>query len=392
MVNDNKKDTPIITSPQMDIPPQDEPQVPNTLNTKSETNSSLVQTTPTISEPSSAKDNLGSPALPNVAINSPVNTKSEVNIEGEVESGASALETSIKEHKVAAQIIEKKQSNQEVKSSVTLNTPFTPINNTQSAPEIKKPELSKPEVMATPVPEVKSDNAGGIVRGKTSLFPVFMGIMILITIIILAGVGYLYFRNANLKREIQNSVVDVITPVEPPFTAEQIQIVDGNVVDVRPFGKSKVLVDKSNYVETGIAGFAKVKVSPDSSLICFESYPPSPQPALFFSEINGNGVTKIADNAKDCIFLPDSKRIIYSDFANVTNKADIYLYNSVSKEIVNLSKDYEGVTDGHFVIEGISEDGMTIDCRYYDIEIDYNDQTAKNCQISLTAIDTALSD
>ena len=92
-------------------------------------------------------------------------------------------------------------------------------------------------------------------------------------------------QNQKIKKgETSENINSNLTPTSTPtpsFSPDQVKIKNGSVVREIPGGETTILVDKENYDSTGITGFAKVVVSPDETKICFESWPPAPEHALY---------------------------------------------------------------------------------------------------------------
>jgi hypothetical protein len=180
---------------------------------------------------------------------------------------------------------------------------------------------------------ITSDN-----NPKRSAFPIIMTILIIITLIILGGVGYLYFQRINNNTDEQPQATGNREAMLA-FSPDQIQIINGDVVRVLPFGESRTLVFKSNFPKTGIAGFSRVVVSPNEDKICFESWAPAPEPELYIADVDGTNVKMVAASAGNCLFGPLGNRIFYNEIPTGNQQADIFSYNMNTEITTNLSEE-----------------------------------------------------
>ena len=153
------------------------------------------------------------------------------------------------------------------------------------------------------------------------------------------------------------------------FSPEQIQIINGNVERVLPFGESNILIDKNDFPTTGITGFSRVVVSPDESRMCFESLPPAPEPELYVSGTDGVNVFRVAANAANCHFGPLGNRLFYNNLPVGNTQGDIYSYNLNTQQIVNLTADLvESENVKVYRLEGVAHESNKLICTYQEVD------------------------
>lgn len=126
-----------------------------------------------------------------------------------------------------------------------------------------------------------------------------------------------------------------LTPA-PPKTIEKIKIIEGNVCLVKPDGEAETLVNKESFKAQAITGFAQVKVSPDKTKMCFLGYAPA-QIWLYHAKIDGSGIVRIG-LAKNCVWSEDSLKIAYNNHAVDVSPVDVYVYDTATSEVKNLTK------------------------------------------------------
>lgn len=189
-----------------------------------------------------------------------------------------------------------------------------------------------PQSVVTPTPEKKG----------SPKFSIFIGLLVFVTLAIYSFVGYLYLQNSQLKKEIgekssgQLSGTPTATP-SPEISLGEVKIVNGDIVEVAQSGETKALVSKGDFPSTGITGFAKVVVSPDEKLICFEAWPPAPEPALYIANVDGSNLSEVSPNRKGCSWTLDSKKIVYVNIPSDTAPVDIFEYDVSKSEETNLT-------------------------------------------------------
>lgn len=258
-----------------------------------------------------------------------------------------------------------------------------PVEEKVFQPQAPQPSPTTPvqSVITTP-PE----------KPASSKFSIFVGFLIVVTLAIYGFVGYLYLQNSQLKKEIkekssgQLSGTPTVTPT--PEIGLEIKIVNGNVVEVAQSGETKTLVNKADYPSTGITGFAKVAVSPDAKMFCFEAWPPAPEPALYLADIDGSNLMEVSPNRKDCYWTSDSQKIVYTNTSSDSTPVDIFIYDIAKDEEKNLTG---GLTGEGFIrfyeIVGLSEDGGKIECKYSETTSAAEGTTTEgNCEINLTTL------
>ena len=225
---------------------------------------------------------------------------------------------------------------------------------------------------------------------KTGLgFRIFVILSLIIVAAIYGGVVYLYSQNQKIKKgETSENINSNLTPTSTPtpsFSPDQVKIKNGSVVREIP-GETTILVDKENYDSTGITGFAKVVVSPDETKICFESWPPAPEPALYIADIDGSEVSEVSPNRQNCVWVPDSQKIMYVNSSSKTTPANIYLFSPTDEVETNLTKD--SVSEGtvrRYEIVGFSADGGKIICTYEDVG-GTDEGMGGECEIDLSTL------
>ena len=228
----------------------------------------------------------------------------------------------------------------------------------------------------------------GVSKKSGSGFKFFVIFSIIVIVVIYAGVAYLYSQNQKLKNGSENTdaqLTPTLTPT-PAFSPDQIKVKNGSVVREIPQGEVIVLIDKEKYESTGITGFAKVAVSPDETKICFESWPPAPEPALYVATITGFDIEEVSPNRQNCVWTQDSNRIIYVNSSSKTTPANIFLYSLEDNVETNLTKD--SVPEGsvrRYEIVGFSADGGKIICTYEDVG-GTEEGLGGECEIDLTSL------
>lgn len=246
--------------------------------------------------------------------------------------------------------------------------------------EVKTTESQKDSFTSNPIVGPHT-NGGG--RG----FKIFVTLGILVTLIVWAAVGYIYMQNNKMKKEspdISNlETMDQITPT-PAFDPNQIKIRSGNIVNEKPGGETVVLVDKKDYPSTGITGFLKLAVSPNNQKICFESWSPAPEPALYISNIDGQNVLEVSPNRQNCLWSNDSNTIYYINIGSNTSPVNIFSYDineGFEKDMTS-----ESVPAGvvrRFELVGMSADGSSLICRYENLGGAAKSETITECRVDI---------
>lgn len=254
-------------------------------------------------------------------------------------------------------------------------------------------DLTTPNPQPGPATETLPPNPATVTTGGggRSKFGFFALLGVIIAILVWGGVTYLYLDTENIKKkneETANSVVSQSpTPIPTPtFSPDQIQIKNGSVTQVIPDTEAVILVDKKDYKTTGITGFAKVLVSPDNGLMCFEAWPPAPAPALYYSNIAGENVIKIGENYKNCIWSPDSKSLFYLNTATLDSPVNIYSYNITSGKETNITLLSQDEGEKAYEIVGLSADSGSLICKYVDLSSVTNPKKEVNCEIDLKTL------
>ncbi len=226
---------------------------------------------------------------------------------------------------------------------------------------------------------------------KKSRFGLFVAIGIIIIVIIYGTVAYLYFQN---KKKTGSTVTETNTAgttqitKAPEFNSEYVKIIDGSVAYKPGSGEQQVLVNKTDYPGSGITGFLKLALSPDKTKICFESWSPAPKPSLYISEANGTNVKEVSPNRKNCTWAPDSKKILYTNYATGSAGSDIFAYGIDNSEEKNVSYDPNSNDQRNFEIVGLSADGGSLICSFSYIN---KEKEGGQCQINLSTLELSFT-
>jgi hypothetical protein len=235
--------------------------------------------------------------------------------------------------------------------------PIQPVHPTfpQSSPPAAPPStVIPPTVPQTPTVGFPSPK-------KSNGFKIFTILSLLVLLSVWGVVGYLFYDNQKIENDAQNTSPTVIPT--PTFSPREIQINNGNITRVTSLGESATLVSKTDYPETGITGFIRVVVSPNNTKLCFESVSPATTPALYISEVDGSGVTKISDNKNSCLWAPSGNEILFVNTPGTNLVVDIYKYNIVTKELTNLTETTQEASQiRQYAI--LSVEGSIAECRY----------------------------
>lgn len=236
-----------------------------------------------------------------------------------------------------------------------------------------------------PPPQEKSP--GPVVAKKGgSFFKIFIIFSLIVILLIWGYVGYLYLENQRLK---DDSSINVTTSEELPNPTPtpisfKYEIENGNVVKVGPDLISEIIIDKSNYPETGLGGFYKVKASPDNMYLCVESYPPAKKPGIYISDSGGQNVELISESKRNCVWSQDSNMIAYNNTKIINSPVDIFLYDLTTKTEENLTDQLnntalESVND--YQINSFTQGDTLISCSYEKLVDDIS--TSFACEINI---------
>lgn len=231
-----------------------------------------------------------------------------------------------------------------------------------------------------------------------SKFKIFITAAVIVIIAIYSVVTFLYFQNKKLKANLPVSPIQeepvadegpsnlpTVVP-SPVASADTVKILNGNVIIQASIdSESKILIDKSNYSSTGITGFARVVVSNDGQMLCFESWPPAPEPALYLSKSDGSEVKEVSPNRQNCLWSKDDTKLFYSDYASKTLSKNIYFYDIASEEEKNLTLSTQPATNNRvYDLVGLSADGEKIVCKYTE-----GKTTSGVCEVDLTTFEVS---
>jgi hypothetical protein len=252
-----------------------------------------------------------------------------------------------------------------------LQTPATPPFPTNPITNMPPPTVPPPNIVSEPPPTQKSKR-----------FTFFVVFSIVILIAIWGVVGYLYYQNKNTEGETSEEIQNTsdITPT-PGFSASEIQISNGNVSRITSFGETQTLVNKEDHPNTGITGFARVVVSPDNTLLCFESIAPATAPALYVSNIDGSNISEVARDRNTCTWALDSKNIYYVNAPLGQQAINILHYSLDTKIEKNLTESKHTESQiRQYEISGASD--TSILCRYDVINASGSKLSESNCEIN----------
>ncbi|MBN1969283.1 MAG: hypothetical protein JW870_07940 [Candidatus Delongbacteria bacterium] len=267
----------------------------------------------------------------------------------------------------------------------------SPDTQAEDVPSNSLPPLQNSSTPPPPVHTVMDPNS--IVGPHSSSnggkgFKIFVIIGIVIILAIWGGVVYLYLQNKSAKESTsqqpqeQEEVVKA-TPT-PEFTPDQIKIQNGSVVRKKTDGEVSMLIDKKDYPSTGITGFLKVNVSPNNSKLCFESWSPAPEPALYLSDVDGQNVTEVSPNRQNCLWSNDSQEIYYINTSSKTTPVNIFSYDLQTELETDLTS--SSVPSGvvrRFEIVGLSADGTKIICKYENLGGAAAAEEMSECEVDL---------
>ena len=241
--------------------------------------------------------------------------------------------------------------------------PQNPIQHTQLIEETSPPASPNLTPPQSPGTVTIAENKG---RG----FSVFVFLGVLLILAVWGIVGYLYFQNQKMKAPSEPTNTATTLPSSTPtpsFAKDQVKIKNGSVVREIPGSDTQTLINKEDFNSTGITGFARVLVSPDDSKLCFESWPPAPEPALYFANINGSGVVEVSPNRQNCMWSSDSKKLFYLNSSSAGSATNIYMYTlELSEEEELTSSSVQTSVTRRFELVGLSADETKVICSYED--------------------------
>lgn len=224
---------------------------------------------------------------------------------------------------------------------------------------------------------------------KSKFKLIILGLLVL-TVITWALVASLYFSNKKLREELVDKEIQEGQATPTPTTSEQItyetKLVNGSIYTVSSEGTENLVINKDDYSSTGIAGFMSAKLSPDYTKLCFESWPPALEPALYYSEIDGSNVVKVNDRVKNCTWSNNSDQITYVNDASQDSPVNIYIYKLALEEETNLTKEStSSAVFRRYAIEAFSDDDNYILCDFEEINTsDVGTEKLGNCEIDLS--------
>jgi hypothetical protein len=284
------------------------------------------------------------------------------------------------------------QGQSNVASSIAGAPPPSPPQTVSSGAPTTQSSAQPPPIQSAPQPTIQAPPAQTAAPSglptptaittqppkRFSKTQILFTILIIATVIIWGSVAYLYLQNQKIKdqlsseKESSEQLFTTVTPTPVPtvaFSPDQIELVNGSVVRKFPNGELGMLIDKEDYESTGITGFARVTVSPNDQKLCFESWPPAPEPALYYSDIEGGNVNEVSPNRKNCIWSSDSKSLIYTNDSTPSASIDIYIYDIATGEENNMTKDSSSETvSRQYEIVSLSADGSKVICKYVDLD------------------------
>lgn len=242
--------------------------------------------------------------------------------------------------------------------------PFQPLSPTSPQITSEKPEKSKFKI-------------------------IIIGLLIL-TAITWGLVASLYFSNVKLREEAEESETSTQEQVSPsptptPAPQYETEIINGSVYRVGSNGNEEILINKEDYAGTGITGFVKVATSPDDTKICFESWPPALEPALYYADIDGTGATKVADRVKNCLWSNGSAKVAYINEAAQDSAVDIFVYDILAKEETNLTNvsTASAVFRRYEAVSWSAED-TKVSCTYEEIDTaNPAEETLGTCEVDV---------
>jgi hypothetical protein len=238
---------------------------------------------------------------------------------------------------------------------------------------------------------------------NSSKFRTFIIVAVVAIVAIYSVVAFLYMQNQKLKKDtepIEENNTTLPTeeetggalPTEVPqisFSSENVKILNGNVVlQGATDAEGKILIDKKDFSGTGITGFSRVAVSNDSKMLCFESWPPSPEPALYISKTDGTEVKEVSPNRQNCLWTKDNTAILYTDYLSKTSSKNIMMYEILGGTEKNLTLASQPTGNNRqYDLVGLSADGSKVVCKFTD-----PGNVTGNCEINLSTLEVVTSE
>lgn len=258
-----------------------------------------------------------------------------------------------------------------------LSTPTTPPAAATQSPQ---PAQTGPLPPPPQEPQVMTGES------KKSKFPLIIGVIVIVNLIIWGFVIYSYLQNRTLKSDLsQAETTPTLTPTPTDIVVEYTyQIDNGNVVKASSLGDSTIVINKESYEETGITGFTFVALSPSESRLCFWSMSPSLEPALYHSDIEGINVTKVSEKVTDCTWSNNSTMIAYVNDTAQTSASDIYLYDLNLETESQLTSSTGSATYRRYSIDSWSLDNTKILCSFEEMSTATSGaQITGDCEIDI---------
>ena len=243
--------------------------------------------------------------------------------------------------------------------------PNMPVKQ-DAAPENKvevQPDLSQ-SIQSAP------NNPQSVIsyKNKKGFIDYFIYFVSAVAFLIWIAVVALYIQNKDKKEPVNIGDSAAVSPTITLVPEKKFNITtkNGNVININENGDEEVVVKKEDYEFTGISGFIKVSVSPNKKKLCFESWPPSPQPALYVSDIEGTGVLKVNSNRRNCYWSGDSSKVVYNDLKSEKEATNIYVYDveTASETLLTVHTATESAKPKFHTSVGWSADNKKVLCRY----------------------------
>ena len=264
--------------------------------------------------------------------------------------------------------------------------------NANPSTDVLSKDVSKPLNSQEPItPTLSGNNIGSsnivVEKSKKSVIDVLIFISLIIAFFIWSGVFYLYIQNKNISKQASVTTPTATSYITPTITQKLFNIItkNGNIINISE-NNEEIIVDKNDYKSTGITGFTKVSTSPDKDKICFESWPPSIEPAMYISDINGENVEEISKFKKDCTWSHSGKMVAYDNLTTTKAKVtDIFYYDLESKIEKNLTANLASTESAklyNYKVISWSDDDNNILCEFSPIS---KSSDTKNCEIIISS-------
>lgn len=284
------------------------------------------------------------------------------------------------------------------------DTSMDPTNTVPQSipPQMSEPSMPPPPMQQEPVPVtpppmptqpvapppppagVQSVISGGQGKKGISKFGIFVALSIVVLLGVWAVVAYLYIGNQNAEEGVQE-VANEVSPT-PAFHPSDVQVSNGDIVLNSALGEAKTLVSKKDYPGTGITGFVRVAVSPDNTMICFESIPPATDPTIYMAKVDGTDVSEVAKDKNTCTWSSDNNLLFYVNEPLGEKAINIYAYSLTSKEERNLTEETNTASAvRQYTITGVEESMLM--CKYDVLNTSGTKVSSANCQIDLISGD-----